>query len=56
MEILDAMHTIGSIYRKTDAVQTLATDHATETRGMIRLTGRPQNAIQNGLLAHATLF
>lgn len=56
MKVFNTMHPIGCVNRKRNSIQTLATNHATKTRRMVRFSSGAQNSIQNGFLAYATFL
>lgn len=56
MKIFNAMNLIRRVNSERDPIQTLPADDATETLGMVRFACGPQNAVQDGFRAHATLF
>lgn len=56
VEVFDAMYLVGRVDGERDAIQTLPADHAAETLRMVRLTGGPQDPVQNRFVANATLL
>lgn len=56
MKVFNTMHPVGCVNRKRNSIQTLATNHATETRRVVRFSSGAKNSIQDGFLAYATLF
>lgn len=56
MEVFDAVYLVCGVDSKRNAVQALAAHDATEAPGVVRLAGRPKDAVEDRLRAHATFL
>lgn len=56
VEVFDAVDLVGGVHGELYTIERLVADHARETARVIGLAGGPQDALQDGLCAHAALL